>query len=138
MSTLSAQARACTSAIRPLRFKPGSENELCNQIALWLKSQVEDKEKPILFFHIPNEQYDRNQNRFTHVLLLLGLIPGAPDYFISFKKKCLFLEVKSKGGHLSPNQRNFLSWAGYCQIPYHVIHDLQEFLKLMQATFRLS
>lgn len=138
MSPLPAPARACTSAIRSMRFKSGSENELCNQITLWLKSQVEEKEKPLLFFHIPNEHADKYQTRFTHILLSLGLIPGAPDYFISFKKKCLFLEAKSKGGRLTPNQKNFLSWAGFCQIPYHVVHDFQEFLKLMHASFRLS
>jgi rhamnose utilization protein RhaD (predicted bifunctional aldolase and dehydrogenase) len=130
--------RSCLSSIRPMGFKPDSENALSNQIALWLKAQVEEKEKPLLFFHIPNEQARNCSIQFTKKLLHIGIIPGAPDFVIFLKKQPLFLEVKSSHGRLSPMQNNFCEWAEFCHIPYRVAYDFQEFLDIMDGYFHLS
>ena len=60
-----------------------------------------------LFFHIKNDVGSR-RNGFFYDLKPLGVLPGVADFCIMTPGKIDFLEIKTKKGKLSPNQKTFL------------------------------
>lgn len=71
-----------------------------------------------LMFHIPNE--GRRTVQHTVSLLRQGMKPGVPDICLPVargKYHGLYIELKAKGGRLSPDQREWqlsLLEEGYC------------------------
>lgn len=63
-----------------------------------------------LTMHIPNE---RKQNKIWGLVLAhMGVLAGASDLFMAYPRKNyhgLFLEMKTKKGRLTDNQKTFLS-----------------------------
>ena len=83
--------------------------ETLEQIAVmeWLRWTHPDIVDCVM--HIPNE---RKQNKIWGLVLAhMGVLPGASDLFIAVPRKMfhgMFLEMKTKKGRLTENQKTFL------------------------------
>lgn len=73
-----------------------------------------------LMYHVTNE--GRRTVQHTMALLRMGLKPGVPDICLPVargKYHGLYIELKAKGGRLSPEQREWqraLLEEGYCAV----------------------
>lgn len=66
------------------------------------------KTTEFIFFHIKND-VGRRRNNFFYDLKPLGILPGVPDIcFLLPNGNITFLELKTKQGKLSDNQKKFI------------------------------
>ena len=56
----------------------------------------------------------------------MGKISGAPDYCFVSKDKSFFIEVKSKKGRQSDNQKMFEEWCKNKEVNYYVCRNFDE------------
>lgn len=77
---------------------------------------------------------DKNQNEIIYalrgvgatVLLLHQLGGGCPDIAVGYKNETYLLEIKSKGGRLTQDERYFFDWwRGHAIVVYNVDEALR-------------
>lgn len=81
------------------------EKDLHKHIVKFLKTL--QKMHNFIFFHVKND-VGRRENHFFFDLHSLGVLPGVSDFCILKPGETIFLEIKTKSGRLSKNQKNFL------------------------------
>ena len=64
----------------------------------------------------------------------MGLVPGAPDYVFLSKTGTLAIEVKTKSGKLSENQKVFREWCETLAIKYVVCRSVEECQEIIKKT----
>ena len=62
-----------------------------------------------------------------------GELPGFPDLQVIGPDKILFIEVKSKNGTVSPEQKLIHAWLEKCGFPVAVVRDLDHALSFLAA-----
>lgn len=77
------------------------EREQCYALVEWLRLQKFDN-KPIMFFHLKNENTIKNPAYFT-MIKKMGVNPGCPDYLILLDS-VIFIEMKAAKGKVSLDQ----------------------------------
>lgn len=60
-----------------------------------------------IFFHVKNDVGARRGN-FFYDLKPMGVLPGVADFCIIKPNEVVFLEIKTKKGRLSENQKTFI------------------------------
>ena len=81
------------------------EKDLHKNLVKYLK--IIQQQKNFIFFHVKNDVGYRNK-KFFFDLKPLGILPGVSDFvFLNPNGKCSFLEIKTKKGRLSENQKKF-------------------------------
>lgn len=89
-----------------------------------------------IFFSVPNERdLSASGNRFAHMAKLkkMGYTPGAPDLVIVKNGQAYFMEVKTPTGHISDNQRWFMSNAASVGAHYAIVRSYEEAIKVLTA-----
>jgi len=82
------------------------EKHLHKSLVKYLKEKQQEKE--FIFFHVKNDVGGRQRN-FFYDLKPLGILPGVSDFvFLKKDGRCAFLEIKTKKGRLSENQKRFI------------------------------
>lgn len=117
--------------------KAKGEDALTNQVAIALTGySLENKLKGI-WFHVPNESVVSEKNKLTDIIRIkrkqcMGLINGAPDLIFIKDGKALFIELKTKKGHLSDAQKDFQSWCNSENIGYHIARSVDDTLQILK------
>ncbi len=68
----------------------------------------------------------------------MGLISGAPDFFFVGRSGAVVIELKSKTGRLSDNQKDWRTWCEAQNVPYYVCRSLDEVEAALKAEGLLS
>jgi VRR-NUC domain len=117
------------------KSKTYDESESQSDFFKWLNLQYPQYSK--LCFKIPNE--GRRSYALANVFKKTGLKSGIPDVFCAIPlkdKPGLFIEFKSKGSKISPNQQFYLTEfkkVGYeCAVCYSTEEAIKVFLDYMR------
>jgi hypothetical protein len=81
-----------------------------------------------LCFSVPNEAAYRNKQYFSN----LGMMPGVSDLIIVLPSKILFVELKSKVGRQSVEQKGFMEKVEALGFDYHLIRNLDDFIEIIE------
>ena len=81
------------------------------------------------FMSIANE--GKRSAIMGHELKLMGMLPGAADLLIVVDGKAHFLELKSPDGVQSASQRTFQQDCRNNGVPYEIVFNLPEALKVL-------
>ena len=113
--------------------KIGPETRLAMEVASNLKVWSISGELNAVWFHVENEgSYSRNINPLYGTLLKsMGKMSGTPDYVFMSQDKSGFVELKSSSGKLSENQILFQKWCKLNNVPYEIVHSLEELKKVL-------
>lgn len=101
---------------------------MCHRIVIALRNMSLDG-KELVWFHVPNES--NGGARFGMNLNSIGRIAGAPDYVLITKDKTILMEIKTKKGRLSENQKMFSKWCETCGVKYRIVWSFEEFERLV-------
>lgn len=114
-----------TSPMAGIYYMPKlkGEDEICNRIAIELKTLYQLKKLNCIFTHPRNET--SNYIGFSKAKGI-GMIPGAPDYFFISKDNHLLVEVKKEDGKLSDSQKSFKNWCESVDVKYIVVRSWNE------------
>lgn len=86
----------------------------------------------VIFFAIPNGEH--RSKRTGARLKAQGVLPGAPDLmFMLPDGSAACLEIKTKTGRQSPEQRAFEARCLNIGVPYQVVHSLDAALAVLRA-----
>lgn len=111
-------------------FKPPrgakGENQICLDIASWLREQTLTKDFDYVWFHVPNQFSGTYKGVFGAMLSWMGRIAGVPDYVFMGKGQCFFVEVKTASGSQSEHQKLFQKWCESKEVPYYVCRSLDD------------
>ena len=110
----------------------GPEAAICIDFANWLRKETLSGRLRSVWFHVPNE--GRRSMRQGRIMRAMGLIPGAPDYVFLCKNKTLAIEMKTRSGKLSENQRVFQKWCKKLKIEYVVCRSLAAAVETVTKT----
>jgi hypothetical protein len=106
------------------------EGRICYEFVLELKKRSLDRSLPYIWFHVPNEFYDPSRSRggaiFGRRLSQAGKLPGVADYCFISPQRSFFIEVKTKKGTLSPDQKLFKSWCEEMNVEYYICRSYKE------------
>lgn len=109
------------------------EKEIHKKVVSYLRNlQSSQITPPFIFFHVKNDVGFRRGN-FFYDLKPLGVLSGVPDFIFLVNKNnipsAFFLELKTKRGRLSENQKKFILDAktlGFnCLVSYGLEQALQ-------------
>jgi hypothetical protein len=110
----------------------GPEAVICIDLANWLRIETLAGRLRAVWFHVPNE--GRRSWRQGRIMRCMGLVPGAPDYVFLGKTDTLAIEVKTKSGKLSENQKVFREWCETLAIKYVVCRSVEECQEIIKKT----
>ena len=115
-------------------FKPPrgakGENQICLDIASWLREQTLTKDFDYVWFHVPNQFSGTYKGVFGAMLSWMGRIAGVPDYVFMSKANCFFVEIKAQKGTQSEHQKLFQKWCDSKCVPYHICRSLDDLIIL--------
>lgn len=106
-------------------MKQGEEYRLQQACVKWFRLQ----HPQYLCFSVPNESCWKNKNYFEQT----GLLSGVSDLIVVLPNKVLFIEMKSKTGRQSIEQKQFQQHITELGFEYHLIRDFDTFHKLIQS-----
>lgn len=123
-----------------VQAKLGPEDRLAIEVADACRAWTLEGRLQALWWHTPNEGGGANRRKAQIELAVktaLGLIQGAPDLvFIGYAPggydapanhhQVLMIELKSKTGTLTENQKDFRSWAESAQIDYRIAKTFEQ------------
>ena len=111
-----------------------AESQLQRACVRWFR--IQHRNHASLLFAIPNgarlQGTKTERGRQWAALALEGATAGAPDLFLAIPGKAthgLFLEIKTKSGRQTPEQKNFEALATAQGYAYFVPRSLDEFIK---------
>ena len=107
----------------PFRGKLGPEDAEAYAFANALRAAALEGRLRAVFTHIPNELAHAARGRRMIAAAkarALGMIPGSSDYLFCWQGKSLALEMKSRTGSLTDNQKDFMRWCADNGVPYVV------------------
>lgn len=115
------------------------QNETIEQIKGmdWLRENYPDYAK--LTMHIPNER--KQKPIWGYILRLMGLLKGASDLFMAAPAgefHGLFVEVKTKKGRLTENQKQFLRDMEIQGYKTAVAFGAEELIKIFKDYLKLA
>lgn len=95
----------------------------------------------LVYWHVPNGEArpaytTKSGKRISpvgHKLKLMGSKPGVPDMFFARPTVPLFcIELKRKGGAISPAQKEMIPRLEACHIPVWIVDDLDDAIRLLE------
>tara|TARA_Y100001938_G_scaffold127688_1_gene180788 strand:- start:296 stop:640 length:345 start_codon:yes stop_codon:yes gene_type:complete len=93
------------------------EYQLQIKVIEYLKSKKLSK---LRFFHVPNQGI-RNI-KYNYILKKMGMKSGCPDLILEFKNgRIVYIELKSKKGTLSSNQKIWLNVSKTLKTPHFIL-----------------
>ena len=104
-------------------MKQGEEYSLQQACVKWFRLQYPH----YLCFSCPNEATYRNKQYFAN----LGALAGVSDLICVLPNKILFIELKSKTGRQSVEQKQFMERVEDLGFEYHLIRDIDSFIELI-------
>lgn len=104
-------------------MKQGEEYSLQQGCVKWFRLQYPH----YLCFSCPNEAIYRNKQYFAN----LGALAGVSDLICVLPHKILFIELKSKTGRQSIEQKQFMERVEDLGFEYHLIRDIDSFIDLI-------
>jgi hypothetical protein len=102
------------------------EDDLQKVCVRWFRAQY--PEPHYLIHHSPNG--GKRNAREAGRLKAQGVRAGFPDLIILSKFKMLFIEMKSEKGMMSENQKQVREMILNYDMPYHVVKNIDEFIKV--------
>ena len=103
----------------------GEEYELQSACVKWFRLQYPD----YLLFSVPTEATYRNKNYFS----MLGSLAGVSDLICIIPNHIMFIEMKSKTGRQSLEQKQFQQRVTSLGFEYHLIRSFDDFHNLIQS-----
>lgn len=107
-----------------MRVKQGEEFKLQEACVKYMRL----KYPKYLCFSVPNEAAWKNKNYFSN----LGMMPGVSDLIVVLPGKVLFIELKSKIGRQSVEQKAFMEKVEALGFNYHLIRNLDDFIEIIE------
>ena len=104
-------------------MKQGAEYSLQQACVKWFRLQYPN----YLCFSCPNEACYKNTTYFTNI----GLLRGVADLICVLPNKVLFIELKSKTGRQSIEQKQFMEKVEGLGFEYHLIRNIEDFIELI-------
>lgn len=102
-----------------ITLQPSEYNE-CVTLVDYL-SRLREQGKVKMFTHVPNETYTTSWAAKTKNKMM-GVARGFPDYVIVTRKGVIYLEMKTKKGKLSEDQKNWLEILPASYVAYGYDH----------------
>lgn len=126
------------SSVAARRMKP--EECLSREVAGACRAWTLEGRLEGVWSHVPNELGGGTRNAKIRYAVTkhMGLISGAPDFFFAGRSGAVVIELKSKTGSLSSNQKDFRTWCEGQQVPYRVCRSLDEVEAALKAEGLLS
>ena len=104
----------------------GPEDQICFKLANALRGwTVEDKLNAV-WFHPANEVSDGDKFHFGNKLKAMGKVSGVSDYVFGNGEGMYCLEIKSKKGSLTHNQKAFFDWCEIKGVKHAVAKSFEE------------
>lgn len=108
------------------------ESAICVEIAWFLKDITLTGNFPYVWFHVPNQFLGKYNGLGGAILSFMGRICGIPDYAFLGKDGCFFIEVKTKKGTQSENQKIVQKWSESVGVPYYLCRSLEDVKSVIQ------
>ncbi len=84
-----------------------------------------------IVFSTPNEASGNNLKRLNH-FISMGLMPGVADLTVWFPWNITYLEVKTKKGRQSDNQKHFEQLCKRYGYDYFVVRSIEDVKNIME------
>lgn len=110
-------------------MKRGEEYETQQGCVKWFRLQYPQ----YLLFGVPNEATFRNRPYFANI----GTLTGVSDLICVLPNKIMFIEMKSKTGRQSVEQKNFQHHIEELGFNYHIIRSFDEFKSLIENNIKV-
>lgn len=138
--TLTMIERLNATILQPLsrgRIRLGTEDKLSADVFEFMKDALESGRYVGVFTHVANEANagnDRLAGMYQHKKKLIGMVPGATDWWFLWRCGAGVIELKSKGldGSLSDNQAVFRDWCDWAGIRHEVCNRLTQVEKTLE------
>lgn len=104
-------------------MKQGEEYNTQMACVKWFRLQYPQ----YLCFSCPNEATYRNKQYFANI----GALAGVSDLICVLPNKILFIELKSKTGRQSIEQKAFMEKVEGLGFDYYVIRNIEDFIELI-------
>lgn len=121
-------------------WKVESEQAECIVFADMLRVATKDGRLKAIWCHCPNES--KRSVVVAMILKAMGLIPGAPDYWIVGANKAVLIEFKRPDKDLPPdfkdNQKLFQFWAGTQGVPLYMHNKAEDAMETLRMEGLLS
>ena len=104
-------------------MKISDEYRLQQACVKWFRLQYPE----YLLWSTPNEACYKNTTYFTNI----GLLRGVADLICVLPNKVLFIELKSKTGRQSIEQKQFMEKVEGLGFEYHLIRNIEDFIELI-------
>lgn len=92
---------------------------------------ITDRNKAV-WSKIAHEISGNNKPHFGQLLAATGKINGVPDFMFMWEDGCGFIELKTKTGKLSPNQKLFERWCQHCKVRHEVAYSVEEAIEIVR------
>lgn len=133
--------RGCDSVLGILKhfekwanFKKGRpEDLLCFEIVSNIRQLILKNQFDGVFFHVENETGYKRTASQNLIAKVMGKIPGAPDYVFMRRGHGIAIEIKTKTGKMSKNQKVFKEWCDETCVPYYVCKSWEEVKDVITA-----
>lgn len=109
-------------------MKQGEEYSLQQGCVKWFRLQYPH----YLCFSCPNEATYRNRGYFSG----LGLLTGVSDLIVVLPNHILFIEMKSKTGRQSIDQKQFQKKVESLGFEYYIVRSFDKFYNLIQSKLK--
>lgn len=110
-------------------MKQGLEYSLQQGCVKWMRLQYPN----YLCFSCPMEATYRNKTYFANI----GAMAGVSDLIVVLPNKILFIEMKSKTGRQSIEQKQFQQHVTELGFEYHIIRSFDEFKSLIENNIKV-
>ena len=123
---------------------PGSayakpEAEIQIRIIRAIRSEVKEKNWPVLWFSVPNQLEISGKRAMMLYILrrMMGVVKGAPDIVIGINGRMLAMEVKA-ATKLSIDQKDFREWCSRCGVPYHMVTSAEQAISIIKSNLGIA
>lgn len=114
-------------------IKTGPEDDISIAFASRLRVWTIERRLNCIWCHVPNEVAGTSNDKIKNLMKIryaiakaLGLITGTADYLFLSETGGYCIEMKSKTGTQTPNQKKFQEWCKLCNVPYKIARSADE------------
>lgn len=111
-----------------IKMSKGQLDVLTDKAEDTIQKEIVSWAKHLLIFAVPNEA-TRNNSKF----IKMGVLSGVSDLIVVLPNKILFVELKTRTGKQSPNQKTFEEKIEFLGFDYHIVRSLEEFKTLIKT-----